>query len=120
MVAVLIFTDLPPAFRTGFAVPSLALESAMTCRVFKDLKLGSLKDYDEVSIKAPTSTAPSTRPHFKSDTGVDAAHVLHGLTGAAHHPVTVSIPRATKEWNDDKTQSRSEGDVQLPEDFSQV
>jgi hypothetical protein len=53
-VAILVLTPVPVVFRTMFIVPNLALASAMACRVFRGIRLGSIEDMDLCTIGSTT------------------------------------------------------------------
>jgi len=53
-------SSVPPVFHALFSVPNIALESAMACRVFRDVKLGLIKDAHF------TTNGPSSSMQFKN------------------------------------------------------
>jgi hypothetical protein len=49
IVVVMVFAPVPPVFHTLFGVPNVALESAMACRVFRQLRTDLVTDSDLVT-----------------------------------------------------------------------
>ena len=54
--AMIVAPGLPPVYHAIMAIPNLALESSMACRVFRHVKLGFVKDVQYTSSSGTGST----------------------------------------------------------------
>ena len=48
-MAMILTPSIPPVFRAMFTVPNIAIENAMACKVFRDIKLGIIPTHSNVS-----------------------------------------------------------------------
>ena len=91
-LAILFNTNIPPIIRATFAVPSNALESAMACRVFRDIKLGlylssgsDIIGRGNTSSNRPPTVPPRSFLQFPSD--INANSDTRGVHGAVKNEI---------------------------------
>lgn len=71
---VLILTpSVPPVLRAMFAIPNAALQNAMASRVYRQLKLGLIKEDDSTLVRS-TSTSTTNRIRFASTSKFSAGN----------------------------------------------
>jgi len=101
VAAVVILTpSVPPVLRAMFSIPNVALQNAMACRVYRQLKIGLIKEQtspvvftSRVSGTVQISrTAVTTKRSDRATVPQTESHIsLHNLSGVAK-PRSMSVP----------------------------
>jgi hypothetical protein len=89
----MIYSDVPAVYHAMLSAPNIALESAMACRVFRAVKLGTI-NHDGT---AKSTTLASTRPSRPKIPGSTNEYPLdsRSLKNPSQGPIVVEVMKTT-------------------------
>jgi hypothetical protein len=95
------FSPAPESYHTIFIVPSIALESAMACLVFRGIKLGTIAD---VGGSTKTAIQFKNRSHVSpSGLSSNTTPNMRGTKNSRHGTIAIDVMRMSE------SDSQSEG-----------
>ena len=95
-VVVILTPSIPPVYRAMFSIPNVALQNAMACRVFRQIKLGLLNERPTTitpsQMETPIAFVPISRLKYNSGMTVTRGTTNEDHTSTFQSPSSYKSP----------------------------
>ncbi|TCD66862.1 hypothetical protein EIP91_000816 [Steccherinum ochraceum] len=97
VAAIVILTpSVPPVLRAMFSIPNVALQNVMACRVYRQLKIGLIREQPQPVVLTSRGTMQFSRTAVaskaNSQSQVESHISLHNLSGPGGRAKTLGVP----------------------------